>query len=512
MKRRLGREALAAVVLLALGGAVMVGAIQLRSLRPAARAAPATTGSPIPWLPTDAGYDRYAFDGSPLLMTASEAAIQVKKSVGGADPVLLPSAISASDQATVMTLPSRFSVGYLDSTAHEWLAMSLTYPVPPLLGPHGVVRQRSFRGVAASYGIDDPTDPQSYRYLMWNEPGKWDQSPDNILQTIAPTPAPVTGVPYALRATGMTESRFWDLANSIGPIAWPPTPPACRAADLRAAFPGFGNGAGGHILQTVVFVNRGTSACTLIGSPRMILLTNGGTPLDLTPTSSGFFPEGPASPVVLQPSSIEPSEATFAAAPAGQMALVNFELYYCDGRTPTSPGPLPQVTGIRVDLPGGGTLMAQVAHQPGTSRCDADGVYRTIHVSPFAVPGSMAVAQGVEAPPPLAAKIISPSTIRAGSQLKYQVELTNVSGAPYHFEQCPSYREAMDTVPRKQVLGLYRLNCAPVKTMSPGATVSFAMVIDVPATLAVGQQTLTWQLDVGSPSGAQANAAVRITA
>jgi hypothetical protein len=93
----------------------------------------------------------------------------------------------------------------------------------------------------------------------------------------------------------------------------------------------------------------------------------------------------------------------------------------------------------------------------------------------------------------LAVGLHAPSSVVVGQPLRYEVTLSNVSGAPFHFDRCPPYREAMDTVPRKQVLGMYQLNCVPVGTLASAGTVTFAMVLEIPADAPTGLQELSWR-------------------
>jgi len=105
-----------------------------------------------------------------------------------------------------------------------------------------------------------------------------------------------------------------------------------------------------------------------------------------------------------------------------------------------------------------------------------------------------ALNEPTAAPPAqLAVALHAPATVVAGQLLQYQVTLTNVSGAPFHFDACPPYREAMDTVPRKQVVGIYQLNCAPVGILPPGGTATFSMVLEVSRDAPTGPQQLSWQ-------------------
>ena len=77
-------------------------------------------------------------------------------------------------------------------------------PNPPPTGPHGSQAKPSFHGDKNSlYQVDDTTQPAGPRFLIWNEAGTWAE------------PNGLTGVPYMLSTTGLTEGEFWATANSL---------------------------------------------------------------------------------------------------------------------------------------------------------------------------------------------------------------------------------------------------------------------------------------------------------
>ena len=69
-------------------------------------------------------------------------------------------------------------------------------------------------------------------------------------------------------------------------------------------------------------------------------------------------------------------------------------------------------------------------------------------------------------------------------------------------QPCPSYREAVAGIEQR-----YRLNCGPVGQIGPGATVVFAMQLDIPDDTQLGPTTLEWE--AGGPSS---NAGITVTA
>ncbi len=421
----------------------------------------------IPWVAASPGFDPNRLTRPPELLSPAAAAVAVKSTVAGANPLLLPAAIPAGFDARFIGDRSRFTVTYVSSAAGQRIDFSLELPRAPLLGPRAITSERSFRRVRAQYGVDEPSDPHGYRSLMWVEPGSWSGG----------APA-LNGLPYFLRTTGIAEAEFWRVADSIDTISWPPGPPACLASAMRAAGRGR-NGAGGHLMQSLVFVNHGASACTLMGYPKLTLLTAAGA-LDLAQHDGNFFVGAPPSPVTLEPEALDPSAIAFPR--PGQTAYVVFEWDFC-------PGPDPKVRGVSVDLPAGGRVIVATAASP--SRCDEPSQQFAIGVGPFQSPPR---TDTTPAPRPFAVQIVAPSSVKAGSTLQYQVRVTNVSGAPYHFEGCPAYTEVMDSVPQKLVRGMYRLNCAPVGTLGAGAIATFAMVLDIPATTPAGAQQLTWRV------------------
>src|SRR5436309_1509172 len=57
-----------------------------------------------------------------------------------------------------------------------------------------------------------PTPPTSRRFIDWGEPGM--ASPNLQIK-------PEYGVPYFLSTQGFAEAEFWQIANSLGPVAGP---------------------------------------------------------------------------------------------------------------------------------------------------------------------------------------------------------------------------------------------------------------------------------------------------
>jgi hypothetical protein len=145
-----------------------------------------------------------------------------------------------------------------------------------------------------------------------------------------------------------------------------------------------------------------------------------------------------------------------------------------------------------IAIPGGGVVAVAMAPAPAAYACQGLGVgafegpYVPIQPSP---------------PPPLPAISMQvPSTGRAGVGLPYLVTLTNDHAQALDLiALCPTYEEELfaDITKGSPPLGgkhVYALNCGPVGSIPPGASVTFQMVFLVPPDAAPGTYTLVFGL------------------
>jgi uncharacterized protein DUF4232 len=426
----------------------------------------------IPWVATPEAYHPNEITSPVRFLSAGQAANAIKATVAQVEPLLLPTAIPTGSDAYLAADRSRFHVTYVSKAAGQRVFFSVGTTDPPPLGPHSAVSTRSFRKTLARYSVDDQSLAGSYRSLTWTEPGTWT------------TPVPATGIPYFLSATGLSDAQFWQLAGSMDAIPWPPAPAPCASTDLAAVYGG-GVGATGHIISSVLVANAGRTACSLQGTPGLSLMSPNGSAVVTRQVDSNPMDPAPAAPVVLQPGSALPQPHTQI---PGE-AMFFFEWYDCPERTVS-------VSSLVLALPGGGGRLAVSAGQPGpgglsSSRCDDASQGHVLYVGPFQP--TVSTVPSPAPPAQLVVAIHAPATVLAGQRLLYQVTLTNVSGAPFHFDACPPYREAMDTVPAKRVLGMYELNCVPVGTVGSSGSVTFAMQLEIPADAPTGPQELSWR-------------------
>ncbi|HVB26306.1 MAG TPA: hypothetical protein VNE21_00160 [Mycobacteriales bacterium] len=145
----------------------------------------------------------------------------------GAAPVLVPAAIPATWTTDVSTTADFFYLHYLGPQGQR-ASLSISVPNPPPPSSASAQRTLGFRGDhSALYQAQDQADPNTHRYLLWNEPGQWAGDPQ-----VANSARPGS-VPYYLTSRGINDPEFWSIANSLVPIS---TNGAVTPNDAVAAF------------------------------------------------------------------------------------------------------------------------------------------------------------------------------------------------------------------------------------------------------------------------------------
>jgi hypothetical protein len=136
------------------------------------------------------------------LVPATEAEAIIRRTVTGAQPVLLPRLPGGVTQAMVIATPGGFSLRAMNDDRSIWVMMSIVVPGNSNLGAAN--KSVAFRGDSAYYQYI-ANDPTGWRSLWWIErPGHSDAGLKGG-----------DGVPYALSATGLTEAEFFTLAGSL---------------------------------------------------------------------------------------------------------------------------------------------------------------------------------------------------------------------------------------------------------------------------------------------------------
>jgi len=141
-----------------------------------------------------------------------DAVASLLAAMNGADPVLVPTSVPTEWTAVVTMAYSAFKVTYTGQ-AGELVELSISEPNPP--PPTANTTERTgFRGDPhGEYQSQDSSDPGTQRFLVWNERGEWIGDPQIT------NSARDDSVPYFLRSTGVTETVFWQIADSLAPVA-----------------------------------------------------------------------------------------------------------------------------------------------------------------------------------------------------------------------------------------------------------------------------------------------------
>jgi len=189
---------LAAIVLVAGCGQV---AASPAPPRPSPTSAAPATPTPRNVIPTPIVTDPGGVAGAigALVITGGERLL----------PAYVPPGMSASVRASKAD-PSypkdTYEVSYTDDLHTREITLSVNAGATPPLATDPNHRQSDiqFRGVRTLYTVFDTTAATSQRYLLW---------PD--LKGIATGPA---GPDYFLAASGLTESEFFRVANSLQPV------------------------------------------------------------------------------------------------------------------------------------------------------------------------------------------------------------------------------------------------------------------------------------------------------
>jgi hypothetical protein len=194
-------------------------------------------------------------------------------------------------------------------------------------------------------------------------------APTSVAETRSPAPSPS-------RSAALLTGSPTATARPTPPID-PANVPRCAASQLQAVAAGVQ--ATDFFAGAVLLANRGTAACTLLGNPEVVLLSAGGSPLDVR---SASVKAGTPKIVVVPVSE-------FRADPAGVLGIgasapLRWE-NYCEDVLPASfrvtlPEAAGAIEGTFVDLTG------KPVSTLGLARCDDASGPSTFTVYPFQEP------------------------------------------------------------------------------------------------------------------------------
>lgn len=256
------------------------------------------------------------------------------------------------------------------------------------------------------------------------------------------------------------------------PTPYPTGASPCRTTQLRIGGTHTGIGMSQAVLE-VSLVNTGPAACLLHGQPRVSGITGSGVRVTLPARP------GPTFAGALVPADIAPGDHGYLDLGTGSACGTG-----ADQMQSTTYRELVFI------MPDGATMGSHLTFNAGSCGVIVDQL------------GLPMTAEGQPSPGPLAgltARLDVPSSVAAGSVLDYAVTLSNPTAQPIALSPCPAYTEwssALMTTESKETPGLtYRLNCDTVTSIPPGASVTYAMKLDIPASALVGTSKFGWQLD-----------------
>lgn len=300
------------------------------------------------------------------------------------------------------------------------------------------------------------------------------------------------------------------LPADVAPIPVPspqaaPVPagtPACTAQDLAGGEDG-SQGATGHVITFLAFAGTGSGDCFVDGTPSVTAIDKAGRAIPFQQRAP-FFPPLITGPQLISPGPVPQPQTSLKYGQAGFQIDWDSQPEACPGQTGVT------VAGVRVDIPGGGTLTLSLPAAPEAYVCQGLGVGN------FESP-PLPADQAPLPPVPTAAIGILGGAF-PGKNFEYLVTLTNYTKAPIDFAiTCPNYEEEFfaDIVHGSPPLGgkhFYKLNCAPAGTLAPGASEIFQMIFKVPTDARPGSYTLVFAMGYGNGTTTSAQKAVVVLA
>jgi hypothetical protein len=298
--------------------------------------------------------------------------------------------------------------------------------------------------------------------------------------------------PGASPSSGPAELVPWVDRPLPAYVAPSPTPYAtsaspCRTTQLRIGGTQTGVGMSQAVLE-VSLVNTGPAACLLHGQPQVSGIAASGVRVTLPARQGPTFAGG------LVSADIAPGDHGYLDLGTGSACGTG-----ADQMKTT------MYRELAFRLPDRGMLGSHLTFSAGSCGVIVDQL------------GLPETAEGQPSPGPFArltARLDAPSSVAAGSVLRYVVSVSNPTAQPIALSPCPAYTEwssALITLASKVPPGLtYQLNCDTLTSIPPGATVRYAMELVIPATAPVGAGKFGWQLD--ESGGPYAGAALEVRA
>ena len=263
---------------------------------------------------------------------------------------------------------------------------------------------------------------------------------------------------------------------TLGPSPFPTSAPPCQGSQLRAV--GAPGGVGmGNIRYEVNFTNVSQVTCQLNGVPQVQGLDSAGRLVAVPMTIGTYFLD----PI---PADVAPGESGYL-----NIGMLN------EGNCPGAPAPV-GYSKLRFGLPGGGWISTDISVTRACGGLFISGLGKAPGpvVEPSPNPGSIeTLAVSVEG---------FLQQARVATTVHFVVVLANPSQVAVRLSPCPSYTEIIN--PYEPISRSIYLNCDHVTVIPPGATVRYAMELEVPQPLpqqtAFGAAKWSWRLNVPYPS------------
>lgn len=263
-----------------------------------------------------------------------------------------------------------------------------------------------------------------------------------------------------------------------------PAQPPCEANDLESLWPEnghtFSDGAGQSeaIGLAVLVRNTGAATCSLSGHPKVQGTDSDGKPAG-PPAEPGIYlraVDPGHHPAIIQPG--EPAKVLLSMTSEG-----------CGG-------PEHDVRGAEVALDNGFSFSINNAWLRGTCQ---------LRVSAWGE-----VEQRVRRFWALESRLLTPPTVKAGTELLYTVELINITAATVPMEPCPVFTHLLSLEENVEMAELdklyhltYKLNCS-VRSIGPRGAVRYQMKMPIPEGFPEGKTYILWFLEEGQHPSAMA--------
>jgi Protein of unknown function (DUF4232) len=319
---------------------------------------------------------------------------------------------------------------------------------------------------------------------------------------LATSPAPANRAQAVIPWLPLPAQFEAPVSPSPTPSPLPAGTKSCTSAQLKVNDLGR-NGAGGTVFRYFGFAGRGPGRCFVEGTPAVELFDRAGRKLPFHPRAP-LGGAGPTAPILVEPGPLPKFGTNLQPGQAGLGIEWVSQPEQCPGSAAVD------IASASITLATGGpALTVALAPPAGGYTCQGLGI------GTFAGP-----PPPIEEPPVLplpAITLKTPSSVRAGQVLEYQVMLTNDTLESIDLvANCPNYGQelfpnASSGNPTPVMKPLFQLNCAVAGAILPNATLNFEMRLTVPRETAPSPYFIVFQLSYWNSYSDPASGTLRVT-